>query len=131
MLNGKSCAIAILAAAALSGCASSAEEVKPQYISPIQYQELSCKQIAEEGRRISSRVAELSGVQNKKARKDAVMTGVAIVLFWPAAFFVSGDDQTTAELARLKGEFEALDKAAIRKNCPFRLKTVEQAGKKK
>ena len=129
MLNGKSWAVTILVAAALGGCASSAKEVKPQYISPVQYQELSCKQIAEEAKRVSARVAELSGVQDQKARNDAIMTGVAIVLFWPAAFFVKGDDQTTAELARLKGEFEALDQAAIRKNCPFRLKTVQQ-GKK-
>ena len=126
MRGNGSCFAAAVIAAVLAGCASNAKEVKPQYVSPVQYGGLSCQQIAEEARRVSARVAELSGVQDKKARNDAIATGVAIVLFWPAAFFVKGDDQTTAELARLKGEFDALDQAAIRKKCGFRLRTVEK-----
>jgi hypothetical protein len=39
------------------------------------------------------------------------------VVFWPAAFLVGGDDHTTAELARLKGEFETIEKVSIEKNC--------------
>ena len=38
-------------------------------------------------------------------------------VFWPALFFVKGDDAKTAELARLKGETEAIEQASIRKNC--------------
>lgn len=38
--------------------------------------------------------------------------GVGLVLFWPALFFLAGDDQKE-ELARLKGEYEALEKASI------------------
>jgi hypothetical protein len=48
------------------------------------------------------------------------VTGAAIVLFWPAAFFVKGDGQTAAELGRLKGEFEAIEQASIQKNCGLR-----------
>jgi hypothetical protein len=48
------------------------------------------------------------------------VTGAAIVLFWPAAFFVKGDGQNAAELARLKGEFEAIEQASIQKNCGIR-----------
>jgi len=44
----------------------------------------------------------------------------AVVIFWPAAFFVKGDGQNAAELARLKGEFEALEKVSIEKNCNLR-----------
>jgi hypothetical protein len=33
-----------------------------------------------------------------------VVTGVAIVVFWPAAFFVGGDRASASELGRLKGE---------------------------
>ncbi len=36
---------------------------------------------------------------------------------WPAAFFVKGDGPAAAELARLKGEFEAIEQASIQKNC--------------
>lgn len=105
------------AVATLSGCASSSDKIGSQYVSPIQYASLSCAQLGEEAQRVSSRVAHLSGVQDRKATNDAIATGVAIVVFWPAAFLVGGNDQNTAELSRLKGEFDALEQASIRKNC--------------
>ena len=84
------------------------------------------------------RVAEVSGVQDDKASGDAVATGVALVLFWPAAFLIKGDGATAAELGRLKGEFEALEQASIQKRCGLRFErptatTAEatKAGRKK
>jgi hypothetical protein len=105
----------------LGGCASSSSEIRASYVSPFQYQHLTCQQLAAEAERISHRVAEVSGAQDSKASSDAVATGVAIVVFWPAAFFIKGDGQTAAELGRLKGEFEAIEKVAIEKNCGLRL----------
>ena len=104
----------------LSGCASSSGNVTGSYISPLQYQQYSCEQIGAEATRVSARVSELSGVEDSNATGDAVKTGVAIVLFWPAAFFMTGNGQTAAELGRLKGEFESLEQAAIQKNCNIR-----------
>ena len=109
--------IIAVALVALGGCASSSENVTGSYISPLQYQSYSCQQLSEEAQRISSRVAQSSGVQDQKRTSDAVATTAAVIIFWPAAFLVSGNDQNTAELARLKGEFEALEKASIQKNC--------------
>lgn len=108
---------AVLIAAAVAGCASSSDKIAASYVSPLQYQNYTCQQLAEEAQRISSRASVVSGVQDQKATNDAIATGVAIVLFWPAAFLVGGNDQTTAELARLKGEFEAVERASIQKNC--------------
>lgn len=76
-----------------------------------------------EGQRISARVAELSGAQDKKATQDAIATGVAIVIFWPAAFLVSGNDHTAGELSRLKGEMEAVERMAIQKNCNLQFRS--------
>ncbi|KAJ02781.1 hypothetical protein [Sulfitobacter mediterraneus] len=108
---------ALIGVVSLAGCAQKAEDVTATYISPMAYQSYSCKQIAQEASRVSGRVGELSGVQNKKASDDAVATGIALVVFWPAAFFIKGDKQTAAELGRLKGELEALEQASIRKKC--------------
>ena len=110
-------AAAILAT--LAGCASSADKVGAQYVSPLQYSAYGCDQLSLEAQRISARVAHVSGVQDQKATNDAIVTGVAIVVFWPAAFFVRGNDQNTAELARLKGEFETIEQVAIQKKCGF------------
>lgn len=109
--------LASAAAIGLAGCADKAEDISAAYVSPLAYQGLSCKQIAQEASRVSNRVGEVSGVQNKKAKDDAVATGVALVIFWPAAFFIKGDKQTAAELGRLKGELQALEQTSIQKNC--------------
>ena len=110
---------ALISAACLTavGCASSADNVQPSYVSPLTYQNHTCNQIAQEARRISRRVAEVSNTQDKNATNDAVVTGVAIVVFLPAAFFLEGDGQTAAELGRLKGELEALEKASVKRGC--------------
>jgi hypothetical protein len=107
----------LLAVFLLAGCAKSADEIQPTYVSPLQYQHLSCQQLAAEAQRVSYRAAQLSGVQDDKADKDAVATAAAVVIFWPAAFLVGGDNHTTAELARMKGEFDTIEKVAIEKNC--------------
>ncbi len=106
-----------LACTILAGCAQKAETIAPTYISPLAYQQYSCNQIVEEASRVSGKVGEISGVQNKQANDDAVATGVALVLFWPAAFFIKGDKQNAIELGRLKGEIEALERTSIQKKC--------------
>ncbi|MEO8651355.1 MAG: hypothetical protein ABI391_03565 [Hyphomicrobiaceae bacterium] len=105
--------------ASLAGCASSADKIGPQYVSPLQFSAYGCDQLSLEAQRISGRVAQLSGVQDQKATNDAIVTGVAIVVFWPAAFLVGGNDQNTAELSRLKGEFDTIEQVAIQKKCGF------------
>jgi hypothetical protein len=109
--------MAIIAAVTVAGCASSSSDIKAAYVSPLQYQPYSCTQIGAEAERVSRRAAEVSGAQDAKASNDAVATGVALILFWPAAFMIKGDGHNAAELARLRGEFEALERASIDKNC--------------
>jgi hypothetical protein len=105
------------AAIVIAGCATSSSEIRPSYVSPLQYQSFSCQQIGAEAARISSRAAEVAGVQDSKREDDKIATGVGVIVFWPALFFIKGDGQTAAELARLRGEYEALEKIAIEKNC--------------
>ena len=83
----------------LGGCASSASDIAPAYVSPVAYQSYTCQQLALEAQAISTRAATLSGAQDSQRTKDGVATTAAIVIFWPAAFFVGGDMQTAAELS--------------------------------
>jgi hypothetical protein len=62
-----------------------------------------------EAQAVSTRAATLSGAQDSQRSKDQVATGVAIVVFWPAAFFVQGDKQNAAELAQMKGQMVAIE----------------------
>ncbi len=109
--------VATVAAALLCGCATKAENITAAYVSPILYDNLSCSQLALEATSVSSRAAVASGVQNKKAGSDAAATTVGLVLFWPALFFTQGDGATAAEVARLKGEMEAIETVSNRKGC--------------
>lgn len=119
--------IAAIAAFTLSACAENPENVTADYVSPINYQSFSCSQIEQEARRVSAQTSKVTGVQDKNAQSDAVATGVALVLFWPAAFFIGGNKENAAELSRLKGEMEALEKASIRKNCGISFKSPTPA----
>lgn len=111
----------LLACLILSGCAKSTNEIQAQYVSPMAYQGYSCKQMQMEMQSLSQRVSEVSGQVNKTASNDNAQMGIGLVLFWPALFFLDGDTPQANEYARLKGEFEALEKAAIQKECGFKV----------
>ena len=108
--------LAVVCSTVAAGCATSSSGVTAAYVSPLKYSSYSCQDIEYEMRAIETRVNNLTGQQDKKARNDRVATGVGVVLFWPALFFLATDDQKQ-ELANAKGEFEALEEAARRKNC--------------
>ena len=108
----------------LIGCSSPPEQISPTYVSPVQYQSYSCDQLDSEITRINEKVIEVSGLQQKDAGKDAVVTAVGLVLFWPALFFLADDDHSY-ELARLKGEYDAITSVAVEKKCDVAEKIVE------
>jgi hypothetical protein len=114
---------AMLALAAV-GCASSSKKIATQYVSPVQYKDYDCDTLGLEMARVSRRVGELQVSIDKNAQQDKVATGIGVVLFWPALFFIDGDTPEAAEYARLKGEFEAMQGSASQKKCEIQ---VQQA----
>lgn len=70
-----------------------------------------------EAQRVANAAAMATGAQSKQASSDAVATGVSLVLFWPAMFFIGGDKHNAAQVAQLKGEMLAIEQANIQKNC--------------
>lgn len=107
----------LVAASVVAGCASSSSDIRASYVSPIQYQSYSCKQLGEEAERVSARAIEVAGLQDSARTQDAVVTTVGVVVLWPVLFAIKGDRQTAAELGRLKGEMEAIEKVSIQKQC--------------
>lgn len=113
--------VAAVSALLISGCAKSTNEIQTQYVSPMTYQGYSCKQMQLEMQSLSRRVSDISAQVNKTASDDNAQMGIGLVLFWPALFFLDGDTPQANEYARLKGEFEALESAAIQKECGFKV----------
>ena len=110
-------AICVCGSLILSGCADSPSSVQAQYVSDVQFKSHTCDDIEEELGRVSSRVAQLSQQQSDAAAADAVSMTVGLVVFWPALFVLAATTDHSAELGRLKGEYEALDRAAGKKRC--------------
>lgn len=113
----KMIAPALCAALAVSACASNPDKISAAYVSPMVYQHYNCNQIGNEIIRISNRVSEVTGQQRSEATKDAWAMGIGLVVFWPALFFLAGGSDKKDELARLKGEYDALQVVANEKEC--------------
>lgn len=109
--------VAMSAVLSVAGCAKDASQVGATYVSPVQYESYTCQQLAEEASRVSGRAAEAAGVQDQKSTSDKVAMGVGLIVFWPALLFTKGNDENTAELARLKGQMDAIEQASIQKKC--------------
>jgi hypothetical protein len=102
----------------ITGCASSPDKIQTSYISPLQYKDYDCDQIAGELERVSRRINELYGSLKKTSDNDNAQMAVGLILFWPTLFFLEGGDGPEAiEYARLKGERDTLEKVAIQKKC--------------
>jgi hypothetical protein len=102
------CALAL----GVAGCAKKPESIAASYISDIPYQSYTCQQIGQEMVRVDSALSASSAQQNKARTNDTV--GV-IFLGLPVSS-LSGDN-VAAEIARLKGEKDALHRAGLIKNC--------------
>lgn len=101
----------------LCGCATSSKEISATYVSPIQYQSYDCQQLAMESQRVHTRVSQVGGRLDEASSNDKTITGVGMILFWPALFALGGTKQQEAEYARLKGEYDAVQQAAIARKC--------------
>ena len=101
----------------LAGCATAGRDVVGTYVSPIQFSAYDCDQIRQELMRLSSRVNQLSGRLDEAASNDKTIGVVGAILFWPALFALGGTKGQEAELARLKGEYDALQAASTQKKC--------------
>ncbi|MFC3693124.1 hypothetical protein [Chenggangzhangella methanolivorans] len=101
-----------LACVSLAACAKSPESIAPAYVSEVGYQSYTCVQLGEEGSRLSTALAHASAQQEKARANDTV----GVILIGLPVSSMSGDN-IAPEIARLKGEQEAVRKAGMKKNC--------------
>ena len=102
--------VALLLATMIVGCATAPENIAPAYVSHMAYMQFTLEQLGQEEARLQAAVSTSSDAQ-RKARSNDTM-GV-IFLGLPVSS-LSGSNQAS-NLARLKGELEAVQKALILK----------------
>lgn len=108
--------VIFISAVALAGCATQSSDIAPTYVSPLQYQSYDCGQLTAEAHEFRLELHKLV-VGLIKQPQMIKLTGAGIILFWPALFFLGGTKQQEADFARLKGEYEAIQQAAVLKKC--------------
>jgi hypothetical protein len=105
-------AYVIIAISLLAACAKSPDSIAPSYVSEVGFQNWNCTQLGEESARLSSALAQASTQQENARTNDTV----GVLLIGLPVSSLSGDN-IAPEIARLKGETEAVRKVSIQKNC--------------
>ncbi|AAV95315.1 hypothetical protein KQ247_19125 [Ruegeria pomeroyi] len=109
---------AILAISGLvAGCAQQPNQVAASYVSPSTYDGRSCANLLQERNEIVGRVNQLTSEQKEAATTDAVLTGVALVVFWPAAIGLAATKDNATALSAAKGNYDAITAKMTQKGC--------------
>lgn len=103
--------LAIGAIVAITGCATRPESIRSTYVPFERYAALDCPQLATRQADTRAELEKFSKLQDSKANGDAV----GVFLLGIPFSKLSGDHE--ADVARLKGEVEAIDTAQIRAKC--------------
>lgn len=112
--------ILMLNAMYLGGCATLPETIAPLEISDISYQKWSCEQLSQEQPKLAASLAAASDRQRGCRKKD-----IAGILFVGLPVASLTGCSKASEIARLKGELQALQRAAILENCSLTLLPIE------
>jgi hypothetical protein len=102
----------------LAGCATRSADVAPLPASPTEFTTWDCARIDDELDTVQQRAADVAYSVDQRAGSNIVALGVGLAVFWPAILAMRPDGLEAAELARLKGRFEALQTAARGHGCP-------------
>jgi hypothetical protein len=108
----------LLTAAVLSGCATRAADVRPAPADPADFAAWSCERIHDEQDVVQQKAADVAYAVDERAGTNILALGVGVTVFWPALFALRPEGPDAADLARLKGRFEALQIASTLKRCP-------------
>ncbi|MBL8339921.1 MAG: hypothetical protein JNL30_00520 [Rubrivivax sp.] len=101
-----------------AGCATRSGQVPPLPDNPAQFMSLSCDRLDAEAEAVQRRAADVAWAVDERAGNNVVALGVGVAVFWPALLALRPQGPEAEELARLKGRYEALREAAVRRKCP-------------
>lgn len=96
----------------LTACAPTPESIQPSYVSEVPYQSWTCTQLSEETGRLNAALATASTQQNSARSNDVA----GVILLGLPVGSMSGQS-IAPQIARYKGEQEAVHRAMIRNSC--------------
>lgn len=102
----------LLGVALMAGCAASPEDIAPEYVDEARYQGWTCEQYSVERTRVETALTTASATQKETRSND-----VAGVIFLALPLGSMTGEDLAPEIARLKGERDALDRGRKKINC--------------
>ena len=102
----------------LAGCSTRAVDVKPVPANPADFASWSCARIDDELDRVLQRAVDVAFAVDERAGNNIVALSIGVAIFWPALLAMRPDGLEAAELARLKGRYEALRTTSAGQACP-------------
>ncbi len=109
------------------GCAKRPNNITAAEVSPLAYSAHECDALALEMDRVQTKLSPLVKKQTNSANADAALMTVGLVVFWPALLVMPFINNNETDIAHLKGEYEAVEKAMIQKDCLNRPAVVASA----
>ncbi len=112
--------LAILASVGILAACSSApksNEVGAAYVPTTLYQNMTCEQLITEAESVRRAIPALESTVDKHHSNQKGVEIVTWILFWPAAFALDKGEANSAQLAKAKGEIEAISLAMKSKRC--------------
>jgi len=118
-MNTLKLSIMLASFAVLVGCSSApkSNEVGSAYISSAQYSSMTCDQLIAEAEAVRRSVPALEAAVDKHRESQKTVELVTWFLFWPAAFALDKGAENSSQLAKAKGELEAISLAMKSKRC--------------
>ncbi len=104
------------------GCATLPEKIAPAVMNDDPYKTWNCDQLCKEQPRLSAALASASDAQRLCRKKD-----IAGLLFIGLPVGSLMGCRKTEEIARLKGELQALQHAAVEVHCPLDTATIDSS----
>ncbi len=102
--------LSLLLVSFITGCATAPENIAPAYVSHLQYMQFTLEQLGQEEARLQAALSASSDAQRSARANDTV----GIIFLGLPVSSLSGSNQAS-NVARLKGELEAVQKAIILK----------------
>lgn len=110
---------AALSISFLAACSSApkATEVSASFVPVGQYANMSCSQLLITAESLRSTIPGLEAQVNNHRSNQTAIEVVTWLLFWPAAFALDKGEGYSSQLARAKGELDAVNLALRTQKC--------------
>ena len=110
--------VAVSFALILSGCNNvKSSEVISQNVSTYEYSDMTCSQLEGEMVFLNNAANSAGNVVDKKNSSAKGKNAAAFLLFWPALFLIDDNSSEAQQYARLKGEYEAVQRTHRKNDC--------------